>query len=38
MRVYRIQRENENDIVFELLDDNEEPIAAISSFMRHFYG
>src|SRR5579884_212682 len=35
MQVHRIQRENENDITFELLDDNEEPIAAISGFMRH---
>src|SRR5258708_16711194 len=37
MRVHRIQRENENDILFELLDDNEEPIAAISGFMRHLH-
>ncbi len=35
MRVHRIQRENENDTMFELLDENEEPIAAISGFMRH---
>jgi integrase len=35
MRVRRIQRENENEILFELLDENEEPIAAISGFMRH---
>ncbi len=35
MRVRCIQRENENDILFELLDENEEPIAAISGFMRH---
>ncbi len=37
MRVRPIQRENENDILFELLDDNEEPIAAISGFMRHLH-
>jgi integrase len=35
MRVRRIQRENENDLLFELLDETEEPIAAISGFMRH---
>jgi integrase len=35
MRVRRIQREHENEILFELLDENEEPIAAISGFMRH---
>ena len=35
MRVRRIQQGNENDILFELLDENEKPIAAISGFMRH---
>src|SRR6266496_3031680 len=37
MRVHRIQGslENANDISFELLDENNEPISAISGFMQH---
>jgi integrase len=35
MRVHRIQRENENDVIFELLDDNEEPVPAVSGFIRY---
>src|SRR6266568_3528044 len=35
MRVRRIQLENEHDITFELLDDDEQPIPLVSGFMRH---
>jgi site-specific recombinase XerD len=37
MRVHRVQlsHEHAHDISFELLDDNQEPIPAISGFMRH---
>src|SRR5260370_41176607 len=35
MRVRRIQLENEHDISFELLDDNDQSIPIVSGFMRH---
>jgi integrase len=35
MRVRRIQLDNEHDISFELLDDDDQPIPVVSSFMRH---
>ena len=35
MRVRRIQLENEHDLSFELLDDDDQPIPIVSSFMRH---
>src|SRR6266566_8161340 len=35
MRVQRIQLNNEQDISFELLDDNNFPIPVVSGFMRH---
>src|SRR5712691_1107977 len=35
MRVQRIQHDNEHDLSFELLDDDDQPIPAVSGFMRH---
>jgi integrase/recombinase XerD len=35
MRVRRIKFENEQDFSFELLDDDDQPIPIVSSFMRH---
>ena len=35
MRVRRIQLDTEHDISFELLDDDDQPIPVVSSFMRH---
>jgi integrase len=35
MRVRRIQLENEHDLSFELLDDDDQPIPVVSGFMRH---
>src|SRR5712692_61866 len=35
MRVHRIQLSHENDISFELLDENDQPIPVVSGFMRH---
>jgi integrase len=35
MRVRRIQLTNEHDISFELLDDDDQSIPAVSGFMRH---
>src|SRR5947209_7618210 len=35
MRVRRIPLSNEHDIAFELLDDDDQPIAVVSGFMRH---
>src|SRR2546421_5054437 len=35
MRVRRIQLENEHDISFELLDDENQSIPVVSGFMRH---
>jgi integrase len=35
MRVQRIQVSGENDISFELLDDNDQPIPVVRGFMRH---
>src|SRR2546422_9483541 len=34
MRVHRIQLSHENDISFELLDENDQPIPVVSGFMR----
>jgi integrase len=33
MRIQRIQRENQNDVTFALLDDANQPIEAVSGFM-----
>jgi integrase/recombinase XerD len=35
MRVQRIQLDNEHDLAFELLDDENQPIPIVSGFMRH---
>src|SRR5438094_1813718 len=35
MRVQRVQLNNEQDISFELLDENNFPIPVVSGFMRH---
>jgi len=35
MRVQRIQLKNEHDVSFELLDDDDQSIPAVSGFMRH---
>lgn len=35
MRVQRIQQSSRQDISFELLDDDDQPIPAVSGFMRH---
>src|SRR5690348_3576584 len=35
MRVRRIQLDNEHDLSFELLDDDDQPIPSVSGFMRH---
>jgi len=35
MRVQRIQQSSRQDLSFELLDDNDHPIPAVSGFMRH---
>jgi integrase len=35
MRVQRIQLSSRQDLSFELLDDDDQPIAAVSGFMRH---
>jgi hypothetical protein len=35
MRVRRVQLNHRNDITFELLDENDQPIPAVPSFMRH---
>jgi integrase/recombinase XerD len=35
MRVQRIQLSSRQDLSFELLDDDDQPIAAVSGFLRH---
>jgi integrase len=35
MRVQRIQLSSKNDISFELLDENDQPIEVVTGFMRH---
>lgn len=35
MRVRRIQLENEHNLSFELLDDDDQPIPVVSGFMQH---
>lgn len=35
MRVRRVQLNHKNDITFELLDEHDQPIPAVSGFMRH---
>jgi site-specific recombinase XerD len=35
MRVQRIQQSSRQDLSFELLDDDDQPIPAVSGFMRH---
>ena len=35
MHVHRVQLSDENDISFELLDDQQQPIPVVSGFMRH---
>src|SRR5258708_8098027 len=35
MRVRRIQLDNEHNLSFELLDDDDQPIPVVSGFMRH---
>ena len=35
MRVRRIQLDNEHDISFELLDDDDQSIPVVSGFMGH---
>jgi site-specific recombinase XerC len=35
MRVQRIRDDSTNTLTFELLDDQDQPMAAVSGFMRH---
>lgn len=35
MRVHRIQTSSANDVSFELLDDDDQPITAVTDFIRH---
>ncbi len=35
MRVHRIRDDNANTLTFELLDDQDQPVAVVSGFMRH---
>src|SRR6266446_3358840 len=35
MRVHRVQTTSNHDVTFELLDDDDRPIAVVSGFMRH---
>jgi hypothetical protein len=35
MRVHRIQLDAANDVSFELLDRDDQPIPVVSGFMRH---
>ncbi len=35
MRVRRVQLNHRNDMTFELLDEHDQPIPAVSGFMRH---
>ncbi len=35
MRVHRVQTSSNHDVTFELLDDDDRPVAVVSGFMRH---
>src|SRR5438067_7387869 len=35
MKVQRLQLSSEQDVTFEVLDEHDQPIAAVSGFMRH---
>src|SRR6266567_7467482 len=35
MRVRRVQTSSNHDVTFELLDDDDRPVAVVSGFMRH---
>lgn len=35
MRVHRVQTTSNHDVTFELLDDDDRPVAVVSGFMRH---
>src|SRR5258707_14367783 len=35
MRVHRVQTSSNHDVTFELVDDDDRPVAVVSGFMRH---